>query len=325
MPTRFLIATVLCLVLAPASRAQEPAASPAPAGPMVGLSLIVTNQDNKSVSSIRKDQIRVLENKVEQTIVSIEPDERPVDYVLAIDSTGSFKRLIVSALEAAKLLIMNRRPVDQIALVRFVSSDIIETVRGFTTDGDVLLKSLEHYYLGQGQSAVIDALHVSAQYVAEHNKSNEGRRKVVIVITDGEERNSYYKEQDLIKLLREQGVQVFTLGLVVDLDREGGFTRLSAREKAEKLLKTVAEESGGRVFFPQTKEELITSAAEIILDLRAQFRINYRSTNENPKKGFRKVDVKFVSPDGEKRNLIVPRGYYIGPKDPLTKKPEKKP
>lgn len=87
---------------------------------------------------------------------------------------------------------------------------------------------------------------------------------------------------------------------------------------------TVAKESGGRVFFPATTEELVAAAAEIILDLRAQFRIMYQSTHDPSKKGFRKLDVKFVSADGEKRNMIFPRAYYIGPKNAPGKNPEKK-
>ncbi|HET8782850.1 MAG TPA: VWA domain-containing protein [Pyrinomonadaceae bacterium] len=312
---------LLCVVFVPTPRAQDPAT---PAGPLVGLSMIVTDNDNKGVNSIRKEQIHVFEEGIEQTIVSIEPDERPVDLVLALDSSGSLNRVFGSALKAGQLVVQNRRPVDQIALVRFVSTHIIEKVQEFTTDNNALLKGLDGSYLEAGQSAVVDALYVSAQYVAEHNNSNEGRRKVVVIITDGEDRASYYKESDLLKLLREQGVQVFVVGLVAELDEHSGFiNRASPRSKAEKLMRNVAEESGGRVFFPQNKEQLINSTVEVILDLRAQFRIKYRSTIDASKKGFRKVDVKFVSTDNEKRKLVVPRGYYAGPPPPI-KKPEKK-
>ena len=77
-------------------------------------------------------------------------------------------------------------------------------------------------------------------------------------------------------------------------------------------MKTVAEESGGRVFLPAKKEQLIDAAKEIILDLRAQYRIRYQSTKDPAKTGFRKVEAKFVSTDGQKRKLIVPPGYYAG-------------
>ncbi len=323
MRTKYLIIAALCLLFSSTSQGQEPAPSQTPSGPIVNLSLIVTDKDNKGVNSISRDQISVFEGKIEQTILSIEPDERPVDLVLAIDSSGSFRPLINSALEAARLFILNRRPVDQIAVVRFVSSNIIEKTQEFTTDNATLLKSLDQIYLEKGQSAVIDALYVSTQYVAEHNNSNEDRRRVVVIITDGEDRNSYYKEEHLLKLLREQEVQVFILGLVLELEKDPRFARPDARSKAEKLLKKVAEESGGRVFFPETKEKLTQSAAEILLDQRAQIRIKYQSTDSASKNGFRKVDVKSVSTEPDKLKLIAPRGYYFGPRPPATK-PEKK-
>ena len=79
------------------------------------------------------------------------------------------------------------------------------------------------------------------------------------------------------------------------------------RERAEKLLKMVTEETGGRAFFPKNKTELIDSMTQIINDLRGQFRLTYQSSNGETK-GFRKVEVKLISASGEKLKAIVPRG-----------------
>jgi Ca-activated chloride channel homolog len=319
-----LVILMLCLAFVSTPRAQDPVPPTPPAGPMVGLSLIVTDKDGKGVNSIRKDQIRVSEDGHEQTVLAIEPDERPVDCVLLIDASGSFKPIINSALEAAKLFIVNRRPDDQISIVRFVGRDIIENTQEFTTDNTALLKGLDQIYLQKGQSAVVDALYIGADYVATHNKENDGRRKVVVIFSDGEDRNSYYSQEQLTNLFHETGVQVFILGMVLELNKEVGLIRLSPRQKAEKLLNDVADETGGRVFFPETKQALVDAAAQIILDLRAQFHIKYQSTRAT-KKGFRKVEVKYVAAQGdEKRNLITPRGYWFGPRTPAKSEKKKK-
>lgn len=278
----------------------------------VSLSLIVTDKDNKGVANIRKDQIRVFEDKVEQTNFTVEPDERPIDYGVAIDASGSVRSLMQSILETVRLIIVNRRPDDQIFIERFISHDKIEKYRDFTTDTKALIESLNTFKIEMGQSAVIDALYSAVEYVAEHNKANPDRRKAVVIITDGEDRNSFHTQEQLIGLLHERGVQVFVIGLVIELDSDTGLIRKSPRERAEKLLKAVAEESGGRVFLPAKKEELIDAAKEVILDLRAQYRIKYQSTKDPAKTGFRKVEAKFVSTDGQKRKLIVPPGYYVG-------------
>ncbi len=277
----------------------------------VELSLIVTDKSKKSVNAIDKSEVRVSEDKVEQTVLSVEPDTRPIDYGLLLDASNSLRTLFASSFEAAKLLVNNRRSEDEIFIESFISSDKIEKVRDFTADNSALLAALSSIKLDGGRSAVIDAVYIGAEHIAR-SKSND-RRKALVIITDGEDRSSVQTLEKLIKLLRETRVQVFAIGLVSELDQDSGM-RTSPRDKAEKLLTTIAEESGGRAFFPRDKNELTAAANQIAGDLRSQFRITYQSSNA--KKGFRKVEVKLNSSSGEKRNAIVPRGYYAGSDGP---------
>ena len=313
---RFALACAFCVLQV---------AAQTPSGPKVELSLIVTDKANKPVNTITKDEIQVKEGKVEQVVLSVEHDDRPIDYGLVMDASKSLMKLSAAALEAARLIIANKRPDDEIFIEQFISSDKIIRVEDFTSDGNALMESLKTIKLDGGQSAVIDGIYMGAEHVAKHNKKSEGRRrKALIVITDGEDRLSFYKEEQLIKLLREEGIQVFALGLVLDLDRDGGFIRISPRDKAEKLLNTVADETGGRAFFPRDKKELIEATAQMINHVRAQFRITYQSTSVPLKKGFHKVDVKLIAPSDEKRKAIVPRGYFVAPKDVPAKAKEQK-
>lgn len=311
--------TLILLVLPQLVLAQDPAAQK-PAGPLVELNLIVTDKDRKSVETIDKSEIRIIEDKVEQTVLSVERDDRPIAYGLIIDSSNSLRRLMAAAVEAAKMIIINRRGSDEIFIERFVSSDNITTLQEFTTDNAALLESLKLIRIEGGQSAIIDAVYLAADHVAKHNITAQTARKAIVLITDGEDRNSFYKTDALIKLLRETGVQVFILGLIIDLNEGSGFIAKSPREKAEKLLNTIAEQSGGRVLFPKTGPELINATAEIITDLRSQFRVTYQST-QVAKKGSRKIDVKVTAPTGEPRRVLV---HQVGPKDEKTKEKEKK-
>jgi Ca-activated chloride channel family protein len=288
--------------------AQEPNPTAKPAGPTVQLSLIVTDSKNKSLNQVSREDVHVVEDKVEQKVLSIAPDERPVDLVLAIDSSNSLRSLMATVLETARLVIINRRPEDEILLMRFISSEKIDKVLDFTRDEDALVAALKTFRIEGGQSAVIDALYVGSEAFAEFKKTGPDRRRVIVIITDGEDRNSYYKQDALIKKLHQSDVQIFALGLVTELDRESGIMRKSPRDKAEQLLQMVCEETGGRVFFPRNKTELIDSMTQIINDLRGQFRLTYQSSNGGTT-GFRKVEVKLISSSGEKRKAIVPRGY----------------
>jgi Ca-activated chloride channel family protein len=301
--TAILALVLVSLALSSTLLAQETK----PAGKTVELRMIVTDSAKKSVEKIQKEDVHVIEDKAEQTVLSVERDDRPIDLVLAIDSSGSVRSLFPTVLESARVIVSNRRPEDEILVERFIGSEKIESMQDFTRDGKLLLTAIDKFFIEKGQSAVIDALYVAASSFAKFSKTKKDRRRVVVIISDGEDRNSFYKQEQLVKFLHQTDVQVFALGLVTELDKDAGLIRLSPRDKAEKLLQTVTSETGGRVFFPKNKTELIDSLQQLITDLRGQFRITYESSKE--KKGFRKVEVKLVSPNGEKRNAIVPRGY----------------
>jgi Ca-activated chloride channel homolog len=310
---------IIALVVPHSFLTQEPVPQKPP-GPIVELRLIVTGKDGRSVDTISKDEIQIIEDKVGQTVLTVERKDRPIAYGLLIDSSNSLNRLIGAAVEGAKMIIINRRGLDEMFIERFISSDKIDKLQDFTTDNTALLESLKQIRLEGGQSAIIDALYLGAEHVAQH-KSGQNWRKVIVIITDGEDRNSYHKLNALRSLLRKTGIQVFALGLVIDLDKEAGFTGRSAREKAEKLLNTLAEESGGRVLYPRTGPELIKATAEIIIELRrSPFVVTYQSS-QGEKKGPRNLDVKVTSPGGEKRRVVV---HYVGPNDDQSKQKEQK-
>lgn len=202
---------LVCLALSAVALAQDPNPPAAkPAGPTVELSLIVTDANNKSLNTIDKTQIRVLEDKVEQTVLSVAPDQRPVDCGIAIDASGSFRRLIESTIEAAKFIVVNRQPKDEIFLERFISTEKIQRLNDFSRDVDVLTAAIDSIRVEGGQSAVIDALYTAAHYVAEHNRGLD-RRKVLVVFTDGEDRKSLYSLDKLLKLLLQEKVQILLL------------------------------------------------------------------------------------------------------------------
>ena len=123
--------------------AQEANPAAKPPTRTVELSAIVTGADKKSVTSLRKEDVHVFEDKIEQSVVSIAVDDRPVDCGLLIDASASMRRLIGANLETARLIIVNRRPEDQFFISRFISSDKIETVQDFTSDVNLLVNAIK--------------------------------------------------------------------------------------------------------------------------------------------------------------------------------------
>ncbi len=310
--------TVLTTVLLTLVVAQQSAAPATPVPPKITFSLIVTDGANKAVDSITTGEIEVVQNKIKQKVVEVEIDQRPTDIALVLDCSGSFKKLLNSSINAAKLVIDSRRDGDEIFIESFVASDRIMKVKDFTSDAKALTDSLNTLYIEGGQSAVIDAIHVATNYLVEH-RASESRRKALIMITDGEDRSSFYTRDDLVKLLRKVEVQVFILAITSELDPQGSMLRRSPRDRAESLLKTVAQESGGRVFFSKDTKELTNATVEIIHNLRDQFRVTFESTGLKAKKGYHEFSVKLIPADGEKRDVVVRPVFYFDPAQAQSK------
>src|SRR5207245_11805859 len=175
---------------------------------------------------------------VPQPIFDFSREEVPISYGLAVDTSGSLRTQLTSVIDAAKTIINSNKAGDETFLVRFISSDKIETVQDFTTSKDLLLDGMDNLYIEGGQTAVIDGVYLAAEHVAEYKKGDENdrRRRALIVITDGEDRNSFYKEPRLFERLREEDVQIYVIGFVKELEKEGGLIRKSPREKAVNLL-----------------------------------------------------------------------------------------
>ncbi|HWN10908.1 MAG TPA: VWA domain-containing protein [Pyrinomonadaceae bacterium] len=279
-------------------------------GRLVRLNLIVTDQANHSRDDIRQEDIQVFEGGTQQTIVLFEKDERPIDYILAVDTSESLRPIFGALLEVVRLIIENKRASDEIFIERFISGDKIETLQDFTADKELLRSALKKMRPEGGQSAVIDGTYLAIEHIAK--RAQPERRKAVVLITDGEDRSSFYTIEKLVKLLHKTNVQVFIVGLVTELDQDGGRIRLSNRQLAEKLLTTIAKESRGRLFLPTTIGDLDKATAEIAHDLQRQYVVGYRSTNSDGNPGFRKVEVKIVTdPKTEKLKVIAPRGYEV--------------
>jgi len=151
-----------------------------PDGPAVRLNLIVTDQSNHSLDEVRQEDVQIIESKVPQTLSVFQKDERPVDYVIALDTSGSFKDMLGTALDAARMVLDGNRQGDETLLVSFISSDKINTVSDFTSDKSKLIDSLKRFKPGMGQSAVIDAIYVAVKAAAEHNAADSTVRRAVI-------------------------------------------------------------------------------------------------------------------------------------------------
>ena len=283
---------------------------------LVTLNVRVIDRNNRPIDNVREEELHVYEDGVEQPIAFFTREEVPIGYGLAVDNSGSLRGQLESVINAAKAIINSNKPGDETFLVRFISSDKIETLQDFTSSQDLLMDALDNMYIEGGQTAVIDAVYLSAERVAEYKKGddNDRRRRALIVVTDGEDRVSFYKQEQLFAQLREADVQIYVIGFISELDREGGFIRKSPRDKAMNLINKMASETGGRAFFPQSISELPQIANEIVRDMRTQYVLSYNPTNKARDGSYRAIRVTVSDAPSRDKRIALTRSGRVAPK-----------
>ena len=278
---------------------------------LVTLNVRVIDRNNRPIDNVRENEVHVYEDGIEQPMVFFSREEVPISYGLAVDTSGSLRTQLQSVIDAGKSIVNTNKPGDETFLVRFISSDKIITEQDFTSNQDLLIDALDGLYTEGGQTAVIDAVYLSAERLAEYKKGddNDRRRRALIVVTDGEDRVSFYKQEQLFARLREQDVQIYVIGFVNELDKEGGFIRKSPRERSVNLINKMASETGGRAFFPQSLSELPQIANEIVRDLRTQYILAYSPTNKERDGSFRTIKVAVADAAGRDKRIALTRSW----------------
>ncbi|HKY05836.1 MAG TPA: VWA domain-containing protein [Blastocatellia bacterium] len=275
---------------------------------LVVLDVTVVDQSNKPIMDLSQDKFQVFEDKVPQKIEFFTKEQVPVSLVFAIDTSGSMRSKLETVIKASTNLIRETKQGDEIAVIEFKEEPVL--LEEFTTDVNDAIYALEGM-VARSQTAMLDALYLAAEY---GHKEGKNRRKAVIVVTDGEDKDSQYQMKEVIEHLQELDVQVYLIGFTNDLDKSGGWVfSKSPKEKAENLLNKLALETGGRAFFPRELSEVHTIAQQISADLRAQYSIGYYPSNSKRDGTFRTVRVQV---EGGPRKLVArTRNGYTSPRE----------
>ena len=291
---------------------------------LVNLNVRVIDRNNRSINSLRKDEFKIFENNVLQEINDFSKAEVPTNYGLVIDNSGSLRHQLEKVIEASKIIVGTNKPEDETCVVRFVSSDKVEVVQDFTSKKGDVTEALDNLYIEGGQTAIIDAVYLAAEKVDEYEKSrnpNEKKRRALILVSDGEDRDSYYKEQQLFELLRESDVQIYVIGFINELTKEGGFISKSPQEKAKNFLTRLATETGGKVYFPNSVSELNSIAADISNELRTQYVISYYPSDNSKDGNFKNIKVMVDDGPNKEKRIAVTKSGRKSPTDPSGKAP----
>jgi len=178
-----------------------------------------------------------------------------VSYGIVVDNSGSYRMIMDKVVELVKDIVEENKEGDETFLVSFVSTDKIKLQQDFTERKGDIHDAADQMYTEGGLTAIVDALYFSAKYLVKNANGEPGRRKILIIVTDGEERQSRAKYEELAAFLKDESVSVYAVGVA-----DGKvFT---------KILDKVTRETGGKVYTPKTGAEIQAAVKSLASDIR---------------------------------------------------------
>ena len=187
------------------------------------------------------------------------PAERsPVSYGLVVDNSGSFRTLLERVVTVTSDVVEDNGPDDEAFLVTFVDTPKIVLRQEFTYKKSELHDAAQNMFIEGGQTAILDAVKSSADYLAKNAKSDDaGRVRALVLVTDGEDRASQSKIEDVLRVLQEEKIRVFVIAMA-----EGKvFT---------KVLDRLTKGTGGAIFTPKARNDLADAAKKVSVAMRTK-------------------------------------------------------
>jgi Ca-activated chloride channel family protein len=191
------------------------------------------------------------------------PQPLSLTYGLVIDCSGTVRPYLNDVSSAASLILKANSDSDETFVTKFISSDKIQNIQDLTSDKAALVDSLGGLFAEGGKSSIVDAVYFATQYLNDHTNNP---RRAIVLITDGDERASFHKLDEVVSYLGKHKIPVYILAYVYDVKKESGSTNY---KKALAFLDALATESGGKVVIADKANELPEKAAQIIRLLRS--------------------------------------------------------
>ncbi len=265
------------------------------------LHVTVVDRKEKIIKGLRKNDFQIYENRIKQEISLFKVEDVPVSIGLVIDNSGSMRTKRERVNRAALTFARTSNPEDEIFLVNF--NDQVYIDQEFTKNLADLTDTLDHID-ARGGTALYDAIYLSLEHIQEGKED----KKALLVITDGQDRDSQYRFESVMEMAQESSCSIYLIGLF-----DPRSIRSRAQKKASKLLKQLSEETGGKHFFPESVDEVKAICTQISHEIRNQYTIGYKPTNTRRDGTWRNVRVKMAHTSNQKEKkwiIRTKRGYY---------------
>ena len=269
---------------------------------LVVLPTTVLDKNGHLVTTLPREAFTVLENGVQQQIKQFKREDVPVSMGLIIDNSGSMREKRAKVEAAALALVKASNPDDEVFIVNFNDEAFLDNPHGkdFTSDVKEMEDALTRID-SRGGTAMRDAIRMSIDHVKEKAHKD---KKVLVVVTDGNDNSSVVGLEDLVKAAQQSEVLIYAVGLLTDEERREA-------KRAEKALEALAEATGGETFFPRDVSEVERIATQVAHDIRNQYTIAYTPLNQAMDGSFRQIKVTVKAAGNP--TVRARSGYYATP------------
>jgi Ca-activated chloride channel homolog len=270
---------------------------------LVVLHVTVTNTRGEFVPGLAQSSFRVFEDKIEQKISVFSRDDIPVTMGLVVDNSGSMREKRAQVNAAALAFVNSSNPQDEAFVVNFNDEYYLDTEGDFTSSTKELNEALSRID-SRGSTALYDAVIGSLTHIKKGHKD----KRVLLVITDGDDDASTKSLAETMKAAQESNATIYAIGVFSDDDRvhQKAMVRRSKKELAE-----LSDVTGGVAYFPETLDEVGPVCEQVARDIRNQYSVGYYPSNTALDGSFRTIRVDVAPPKGESKLTIRTRtGYY---------------
>lgn len=307
--TKLLVLTLLC-ILAPAVLSQDKSPEDVIVidTELVLLRASVTDKQGKTVLGLKPENFKIYEDGVSQSVDFFSVEESPVSWGLVLDRSGSMMEMMRGVYQASLHVISEGTSRDEMFIVTF--NEKPDMTSRFTDDRH----ALENSTLGlraEGSTALYDAV----SFALDEMKQGRFRKKVLVVVTDGDDNASRLSFRQLIGRVEEEEVIIYTVGM---FESPGwsmpGVGGTGSRLELEKL----AEVTGGAAHFPTDVEGCRRVMKEIGLEVSQQYSLGYYPSSKDYDGKWRKISIQVGTAKNQNEYIGRTRtGYYARKKQKL--------
>lgn len=267
---------------------------------VVSLNITVVDAAARYITDLEQPDFSVFEDGVKQDIVFFNRRAQPIALSLLLDSSASMEDKLQVLQVAATNFVRKLKPSDIAQVIDFDSRVSIR--QPFTSNQSELEAAILQTVSG-GSTSLHNAIYISLKELGKIKVQNEEdvRRQALVLFSDGEDTSSLVSFEEVLDLAKRSETSIYTISL------RGTDTNTRGFREAEFIMRQLAQETGGRAFFPAKIEDLNGVYAEVADELASQYTVGYSSKNSRSDGAFRRVVVQVARANATSRTK---RGYY---------------